>query len=317
MMKKATISVIALFVSVLLLAGCGGKARDEAAAAVEAYNAEAQNYNESIASYNETVKAIKSANSDLSAATNAAQEVINKGEEPYDAETLVSLKNIMSSAQEAKVSEPEEIAEVKKLSITDGMKSSELKALTEQANTEMESLRTFSVPAAPEIPDYSDVIHSVKTALKTYEDSIQSLKQVTAPSDDFVMERLQRVDTITMMGAVTEDHDPNGKLGKQGGYIGCIYFRDSQVDQSQLYVDGDPNDVIDVATDGGGAVEIFSKVEDAQRRDTYLGSFDGTALTSGSHYVVGTLLIRTSDELSGTKQLELTEKITQALIAVD
>lgn len=175
----------------------------------------------------------------------------------------------------------------------------------------------MEVPSTPEIPDYSDVISVVESAQKTYEDSIQGLKQVTAPSDDFVMERLQRVDTITMMDAVTEDHDPNGKLGKQGGYIGCIYFRDSQVDQSKLYVDGDPNDVIDVGTDGGGAIEIFSKVEDARQRDTYLGGFDGTAFSSGSHYIVGTLLIRTSDQLTGTKQLELTDKITQALIVVN
>lgn len=120
-----------------------------------------------------------------------------------------------------------------------------------------------------------------------------------------------------MMDAVTEDHDPNGELGKQGGYIGRIYFRDSQVDQSQLYVDGDPPNVIDVGTQGGGAIEIFSNVEDAEKRDAYLGGFDGTPFASESHYVVGTLLIRTSDELSGTKQLELTDKITEALIAVD
>lgn len=89
------------------------------------------------------------------------------------------------------------------------------------------------------------------------------------------------------------------------------------MDQSQLYVDGDPPNVIDVGTQGGGAIEIFSNVEDAEKRDAYLGGFDGTPFASESHYVVGTLLIRTSDELSGTKQLELTDKITEALIAVD
>ena len=316
-MKKIPIITIGILACVLMLSGCGSKVRDEANAAVEAYNSVVQSYNESIAAYNEAVEAIKTANDELSTATSAAQEVINQGEEPYDPETLTSLKDAMSSAQEAKVSEPESITVAEELTITDEMKSSELKAITEQANTDKETLEAYMVPSTPDVPDYSDVISVVEAAQKTYEDSIQSLKQVTAPSDEFVMERLQRVDTITMMDAVTEDHDPNGKLGKQGGYIGCIYFRDSQVDQSKLYVDGDPNDVIDVGTDGGGAIEIFSKVEDAEQRDTYLGGFDGTAFASGSHYIVGTLLIRTSDELSGTKQLELTDKITQALIAVD
>lgn len=316
-MKKKTILTMTILMSALLISGCGSKVRDEATAAVEAYNTEAKKYNENIAAYNEAVEAIKSANSNLSSATNAAQDVINKGEEPYDSETLTSLKTSMSSAQEAKVSEPEVIATAEKLAITDDMKSSDLKAITEQANTEIETLKTFRVPTTPDVPDYSDVINAVEAARKTYEDSIQSLKQVTAPSDEFVMERLQRIDTITMMDAVTEDRDPNGKLGKQGGYIGCIYFRDSQVDQSQLYVDGDPNDIIDVGTEGGGAVEIFSKIDDAQRRDAYLANFDGTLFASGSHYIVGTLLIRTSNELTGTKQLELTDKITQALIAVD
>lgn len=297
--------------SVLLFGGCGSKVRDEATGAVDAYNAEAQRYNESIVQYNEAVAVIKVVNSDLKEVIDAAQEVINKGEEPYDSETLNELKNAMSSAQEAKVSEPDKIAEVQILTITEEMKSSELKALTEQVNKDIETLKAFAVPDTPEVPDYSDEISAVETARKIYENGIQSLKQVTAPSDDFVMERLQRIDTITMMDAVTEDHDPNGELGKQGGYIGCIYFRDSQVDQSQLYVDGDPQNVIDVGTQGGGAIEIFSNVEDAEKRDAYLGGFDGTPFASGSHYVVGTLLIRTSDELSGTKQLELTDKITE------
>lgn len=316
-MKKITLLTATLFMGILLLTGCGSKIREEATAAVDAYNISAQNYNDSIAPYNEAVIAVKSANSDLSNALDAAQEVINKGEDPYDPETLTALKDAMSSAQQAKVSELEEIPTAETLSVTEDMKSDDLKALTEKANTESETLKAFAVPDIPEIPDYSNAISTLETAQKAYQDSIQSLKQVTASSDDFVLERLQRVDTITMMAAVTEDHDPNGNLGKQGGYIGCIYFRDSQVDQSQLYVSGNPDDVIDVGTQGGGSIEIYATVEAAEARNTYLGAFDGTSFSAGSHYVIGTIVIRTSDELSGSKQLELTDKITQALIAVN
>lgn len=316
-MKKVTLLTATLLMGILLLTGCGSKIREEATAAVDAYNISAQNYNDSIAPYNEAVIAVKSANSDLSNALDAAQEVINKGEDPYDPETLTALKDAMSSAQQAKVSELEEITTAETLSVTEDMKSDDLKALTEKANTESETLKAFTVPDIPEIPDYSNAISTLETAQKAYQDSIQSLKQVTASSDDFVLERLQRVDTITMMAAVTEDHDPNGNLGKQGGYIGCIYFRDSQVDQSQLYVSGNPDDVIDVGTQGGGSIEIYATVEAAEARNTYLGAFDGTSFSAGSHYVIGTIVIRTSDELSGSKQLELTDKITQALIAVN
>ena len=43
-------------------------------------------------------------------------------------------------------------------------------------------------------------------------------------------------------------------------------------------------------------------------RESYLAGFDGSILSSGSHKVVGTVLIRTSDDLNATKQKNLEEK---------
>ncbi len=143
------------------------------------------------------------------------------------------------------------------------------------------------------------------------------MQQVTAPGDDFVIDRLGRVDTITSIQAVTEDHDPNGQLNKQGGYIGCIYFRDSQVSPDDLFIE-EGEDTVDIGTDGGGAIEVFKTADEANVRNDYLASFDGMGmLASGSHYVAGTVLVRTSDELNGTQQLELTDKIIEALTAVN
>jgi len=130
------------------------------------------------------------------------------------------------------------------------------------------------------------------------------------------MDRLKRVETITDMAPVTEDHDPNGHLGKQGGYIGCVYWEDSQVDRSNLYIESG-DDVIDVGTDGGGAIEVFNTVDEANARNEELGIYDGTMFASGSHYVYGTIIIRTSNELSATQQTELTENVLNALLAVD
>lgn len=316
-MNKKLLSVVVIMIMVLSLTGCTNKELEAATQAVDAYNAEAKTYNEKVEAYNAKLVDVENANASLTDASNKAQEVINAGDTPYDEETLNTLKNAMATAGDAKVSVPDNLETVDNMAVNEELKKEDLVALTNNANTETETLKNFAFPEDPEVPDFSNEIKGIETALTDYENSVKSMKQITAPSDDFVMERLQRIETITMMDSVTEDHDPNGKLGKQGGYIGCIYFRDSQVDQSKLYVDGDPEDVVDVGTQGGGAIEIFNTNEEAVARDLYLANFDGTMFVSGSHYVIGTVLIRTSDELTGTQQLDLTEKIKTALTEID
>ena len=318
-MKKKAAFIISVILCIGLLSACGTeKLAEEAKTAVDTYNTAAEAYNESIKPFNEAVEQIETANSGLQDVLDTAQEVINKGEEPYDAETLEGLKTALAEAGGAKVSVPAELEAIDVLSVPEGAKKDDLEALIEQATAGAEEISEKTVPDLPEIPDYADSIKAVEASQTTYENSIQSLKQITAPSDDFVMERLQRVDTITAMDGVTEDHDPNGQLNKQGGYIGCIYFTDTQVDRSQLYIEDGKDNVIDIGTDGGGAIEIFATADEANVRNNYLAGFDGMgAFSSGSHYVEGTCIIRTSNYLNGTQQKELTEKITQALIAID
>lgn len=207
--------------------------------------------------------------------------------------------------------------EAEKLSIPEDAKKDALESMKEQVAAASEELAAQNVPDLPDIPDYTESINLVSKAQKVYENSIQSLKQITAPTDDFVMERLQRIETITAMEPVTEDHDPNGLLNKQGGYIGCIYFSDTQVDRSKIYIEDGKDNVIDVGTNGGGAIEIFATFKEANVRNDYLATFDGGMFSSGSHYVEGTCLIRTSNYLNGTQQKDLTAKITEVLIAID
>ena len=316
-MNKKIVAGLLTIVMIFSLTGCTNKALEAANEAVGLYNAEVHTYNEKVETYNSKVDEVINANASLTDASNKAQDVINNGDTPYDEDTLTALKNSMATAGDAKESVPDKLDTIDEMTVNEKAKKDELEALTSKANEEAEKLKAFSFPEDPEIPDFNNEISGIEEALKEYENSIISMKQITAPSDDFVMERLQRIDTITMMAPVTEDHDPNGKLGKQGGYIGCIYFRDSQVDQSTLYVDGDREDVVDVGTQGGGAIEIFNTNEEAVARDLYLANFDGTMFVSGSHYVIGTVLIRTSDELTGTQQLELTDKIKEALTSID
>ena len=138
------------------------------------------------------------------------------------------------------------------------------------------------------------------------------VKQITAPSGDWVIDRLRKVDSILGIQAVTEELDPDGLLGKEGGYSDCIYF--TVAEASPVSVPGDS--IVSKGTDAGGSVEIYPTLADAEARVEYLAGFDGTVLYSGSYAIVGTMVIRTSYKLSGTQQLELTNAITVALTAL-
>ena len=75
--------------------------------------------------------------------------------------------------------------------------------------------------------------------------------------------------------------------------------------------------IIDKGTDGGGAIEVYANVEDAESRNEYLAGFDGGVLASGSHIVVGTCVVRTSDELAASKQKELEAAVIEALTKLE
>lgn len=140
-------------------------------------------------------------------------------------------------------------------------------------------------------------------------DSVAQVKLVTNPSEAFVIERLQGVEGIQDISAVTEENDPNGQLGKDGGYTATVYFTSPMVDQSKVF----GNSVIEKGTDGGGAIEVYANPSDANKRKDYLASFDGSVLSSGSHEVVGTVLVRTSNKLTASQQDQLESAIIEAL----
>ena len=147
--------------------------------------------------------------------------------------------------------------------------------------------------------------------------SVKQFKQLSNPTSDFVLDRLKDVSLITGLSAITEETDPYGDLNKEKSYSGMIYFTSSLVNQDDVYIS--PTDsygdiIVDKGTDGGGCIEIFTTVEDAERRNEYLGSFDGTIFSSGKHVVLGTLVVRTSDLLPLSKQTELETAVINALI---
>ena len=73
------------------------------------------------------------------------------------------------------------------------------------------------------------------------------------------------------------------------------------------------NTVIEQGTEGGGGIEVYATAEDAEKRRDYLAAFDGGILASGTHTVVGTVLVRTSNELTASQQQEMEAKIIEVL----
>lgn len=138
-------------------------------------------------------------------------------------------------------------------------------------------------------------------------ENIRILEQITAPSEAWVAERLQNVDDILEIQAVTPDNDPNGLLNKDdGGYTACIYFTSAGIN-----VDGDSP--VSKGTDGGGAIEVYGTLEDAEARCEYLHGFDNTILYTGSYAIVGTMVIRISYIYTTEEQYEMTNRITKEL----
>lgn len=158
--------------------------------------------------------------------------------------------------------------------------------------------------------DLTEEINDIKNMEKALIDSRKKYKMLIYPDDEFVIERLKNVKDIKKIKAATEDNDPNGKLNKPGGYVAQIYFSSPLVKDPYGLKTGD---VIEDGNSGGGSIEVYKSVSEAKSRNEYLSAFDGTLLDSGSHTVYGTIIIRTSEDLTASQQKELEEDILAAL----
>ena len=235
--------------------------------------------------FNATVKEVEAKNTELTSAMNDAQKILDKKEAVYDNTTKEAFITALSDAKAAQRKIPD------------------LPKKTADINAETKKL---SEPL-----DYSSVINAISEKQTAYQNSVLQMKQITNPNEDFVIQRLKGIPNISGYQAVTEDHDPNGNLNKQGGYTLTVYFSTPLIDQSSVY----GNDIVDKGTECGGAIEVYASEEDAEKRDSYLASFDGAGmLNSGSHKVLGTIVIRTSTKLTATQQNEFTNNITNKLL---
>lgn len=244
-------------------------------------------HREALASYENAVSMVNSKNKKLDGSLAKLEKLIDSKDETLNPQTKKDAAEVAKSAKK------------------------ERRAVGEQPKKTDELNRKASELSKP--LDYTATIAKLNKATTDVENGIKQLKQVTNPSQDFVMARLKEVPGIVNMEPVTEDNDPNGNLNKAGGYTSDVYFESQNVNQSDVY----GNDLIEKGVDAGGAVETYKTNKDAAERDSYLGVFDGGVISSGSHKVIGTVLVRTSDKLTATQQNELTQAIIDALTRLE
>lgn len=312
MSKRTGIILLSSLLCILLictLVTCTNSGLSRAESAVSDYNAQAATYNDAAIAFNTSIQPIIDANNALDEAIASSQALLDAGDTPFDPQTKTALEEAILTATQAKVSVPDELPLKEELTIPNNATADELKRLADTASSEAETLRLAEIPSPLAQPDYSELTAALLDAQSAFERSILIQKQVTAPTDDFVLERLKQMDTILSLAAVTKSNDPNGLLGTEGGYIGCIYFSDSRVDKAQLNLKPGDYNVIAMGTVGGGAIEIYATVEEAEARNGYLATYDGTDFDPGSHVIVGTMVVRTSSMLTDEQQTELTNQI--------
>lgn len=228
------------------------------------------------------VEQANTANDKLDEAVSNAQDLLENHGKPLDKTTVSNLKKQIAVTKKAKIKIPDQPSETE-----------DIKAATKKLTA----------------ADNSGQVKALKKSQKALTDSVKQLKLLNKPSEKFVVSRLKNAKYVNKVVAATEDNDPNGQLHKAGGYTAAVFFQSSLVDQSDVY----GSSLIDKGTDAGGCIEVYGTAADAKERNEYLSAFDGGILSSGGHKVLGTVVIRTSCELTASKQKALEKQVIAAL----
>lgn len=224
--------------------------------------------------------------------------------------------NVMNESLDMEVTKAEQLATSVDLALDETLRPSLETAISE---TKASKKDIPEMPAALEeinevtdkinAIDYSDALANLDKSYQALDTSIQQYALVNNPSEGYIIDCLGQVANVVDISAVTEDNDPNEKLNKAGGYTTQVYFSSELVDQGDV----SGSSVIEKGTDCGGSIEVYTTPEDAQKRNDYLAAFDGGIFASGSHAVIGTVLVRTSDKLNASEQKEMEANIITVL----
>lgn len=233
------------------------------------------------------VKFVQQKNKELETKISQSEELIAKKQPLLNEDLILSVENAISDAKAVKITE-----------LKAPQKVLDIISRTKELNK----------------TDYSEVITNLNNKCFALEINAKRYQLVNAPTEAYVIQCLKTIPEITDVSAVTEDNDPNGNLNKEGGYTATVYFSHEKLKLDKS-VYGDT--LIEQGTEAGGAIEVYACVEDAIKRKDYLSVFDGTITASGTHTVIGTVLVRTSNELTASQQKEFEAKIIAALTYIE
>lgn len=248
-------------------------------------------HNEAVGAFEEAARGLAQRNDELDSAIEELQGLMGSDAKPLDSEMLNAASAAIGDAQGAKQDAPEMPGETGEIN---------------EAAHEIEGMG-----------DYTQQLEALSAAQSNLQRSIDQRIQVTNPSEQFVIERIAGLPTITGVEAATENNDPNGGLGKAGNYTAQVFFSSDLVDPTNVYADDNYTGIPSLGTDAGGSVEVYASEEDAEKRNEYLTSLDGTILRVGAHTVVGTCIVRVSDLLTASQQKEVGDSIIQSLIELE
>ncbi|MCR5546772.1 MAG: hypothetical protein K6F30_09900 [Lachnospiraceae bacterium] len=243
-------------------------------------------YKEAEVTFQEAMSALEDQNAELDTEISNARVLVDSEDIALDESLRPELETAISDAKKCRVDIPE--------------MAKDLEEIKNQTKT-------------MEDADYTEALSELSSAYDALDKSIKQYALVNNPSESYVIQCLQETEHITGIDAATEENDPNGHLGKQGGYSAQVYFSLDLIDQDE--VSGDS--IIDKGTACGGSIEVYTTEEDAESRNDYLAGFDGSILSNGYHVVIGTCVIRVSDELAASKQTEMVDIIEERLIRLD
>ena len=244
-------------------------------------------YVNAVMDFNKEKEVVEKKNNELNKEIENAQKSLDSNKQPLNEQTLTDLQIAISEAKETTRKTPDTPKKIEEV--------------------EKETMK-LKQPL-----DYASEIKNLKDKTEAVENSFKQLAQITNSTEDFIILKLQQLADIGEIAPVTEENDPNGNLNKAGGYTATVYFSHKNVNKEDIF----GSDLIDKGTDAGGSIEVYPTEEDAYRRNDYLSGFDSSALSSGSHTVIGTLVVRTSDKLTATQQKELEKDLIKVLTSLE
>lgn len=159
--------------------------------------------------------------------------------------------------------------------------------------------------------DLTPDIEAINAAKKALSDSFLQYKLVDNPTADYVLECLRRIDCLDKVVALTEETDPTNEIGKPGRYTGKVVAHSVNVEHYGY--DSGARTLEDIGNPAGGCVEIYASEDDAQRRDADLKAMEGTIRNPGAHRVIGTIVLRASENQKTSDMDELVNRMQEEL----